>query len=123
MDFYHLYFKRSGLYSFLYKHLFHLILGLAIIFFLIYLLQNHIPNFEGLLDGVFESLNTYLILGIFFVSESFLGLIPPDFFIAWCKSFEKPFLMVSVLAVLSYLGGIISYFIGKGLGKIPKIEV
>lgn len=122
MDFYHLYFKRSGLYTFLYKHLFQLIIGLGLLFLLIYLLQNHLPNFEDSLDTIFKKLNMYLILGIFFVSESFLGLIPPDFFIAWCNSFERPYLMVSILAVLSYMGGVISYLIGKGFGKIPKIE-
>jgi membrane protein YqaA with SNARE-associated domain len=30
--------------------------------------------------------------------------------------------MVSVLAVLSYVGGVIAYFIGKYIGSQPKIE-
>lgn len=74
------------------------------------------------MDIFFKSLNKFWILTVFYVSESLLGLIPPDFFIAWSSSMEKPYEMVTLLALLSYIGGITSYCIGKQLGKIPKVE-
>ncbi|MBV1888036.1 MAG: short-chain dehydrogenase, partial [Urechidicola sp.] len=33
----------------------------------------------------------------------------------------EPILYVSFLALFSYLGGIISYFIGKSIAKLPKV--
>jgi len=68
-----------------------------------------------------------LVFVIFTISESFLGLIPPDFFIVWTKQLGSeigvnPWLLTFVLASLSYLGGMISYFIGMRLIHIPKIH-
>ena len=53
---------------------------------------------------------------------SFLGLIPPDFFILWGKQFQNPYAMVGLLAALSYGGGVISYIIGVYIGKLPKVH-
>ena len=58
---------------------------------------------------------------MFFASESLLGLIPPEIFIAWAGKTEMPLFFLTMLAVLSYLGGIISFFIGKGISKMPSV--
>jgi membrane protein YqaA with SNARE-associated domain len=62
------------------------------------------------------------IILAFFLSESFLGLIPPDFFILWAKQFNSPYAMVGLLSALSYCGGVISYVIGYYIGEIPKVQ-
>lgn len=62
------------------------------------------------------------ILVVFFISESFLGLIPPEIFIAWTKKTSNPIVNLSILASLSYIGGIVSYFIGKSILKIEKVK-
>lgn len=58
----------------------------------------------------------------FLVSETVLGLIPPDFFIAWASKSANPWLFLLILATISYAGGIISYMIGNRLILIPKIK-
>lgn len=67
-----------------------------------------------------ETFSQFGVLLTFFISETLLGLIPPEIFIAWTKKTSEPLLNLSVLAVLSYVGGILGYFIGRGV--ILKIE-
>ena len=62
------------------------------------------------------------VLIIFLISESILGMIPPDLFMIWATKFDSPFLILIILGVLSYIGGIFSYLIGYWLSKRPKIK-
>jgi membrane protein YqaA with SNARE-associated domain len=59
---------------------------------------------------------------LFFISETILGLIPPDFFIVWANSSNHPIILTTILAGLSYIGGLTAYFIGFRLSKTPKIN-
>ena len=51
-----------------------------------------------------------------------LTLIPPEIFIAWSKKTANPVLNLSILATLSYVGGIITFFIGKATLKINSVK-
>lgn len=51
-----------------------------------------------------------------------LGLIPPEIFIAWSGKMPSPWSYLSVLAVLSYAGGLLSYWIGQMITKIPSVH-
>jgi membrane protein YqaA with SNARE-associated domain len=64
-----------------------------------------------------------LVLVFFFVSETFLGLIPPDLFIIWAKQFASPYILVTVLAVLSYLAGLLAYYLGLRLVALEKLRL
>ncbi|HBY68967.1 MAG TPA: short-chain dehydrogenase, partial [Flavobacteriaceae bacterium] len=44
-----------------------------------------------------------------------------EIFIAWSSKMSDPVLYLSILATLSYLGGIGSYFIGKWILQIPSV--
>ncbi|MCD6543316.1 MAG: VTT domain-containing protein, partial [Flavobacteriaceae bacterium] len=69
--------------------------------------------------------NTYSpikIFILFFASESFLGLIPPEIFIAWAGKSASPILFLSFLALLSYMGGIVSFFIGISISKTQSVK-
>ena len=61
-------------------------------------------------------------MSVFFISESFLGLIPPELFIAWASKSPHPFFNVFILATISYLGGVVSYIIGGYLFLIPFVK-
>jgi membrane protein YqaA with SNARE-associated domain len=78
---------------------------------------------KEILEYVTENFHPVGVFAVFFASESILGLIPPEIFIAWCNQYEYPWLFLSILAVLSYLGGIISYFFGRGIANIPSVFV
>jgi membrane protein DedA with SNARE-associated domain len=58
----------------------------------------------------------FLIFGIYAISEVFVGIIPPEFFIIWALKFgslQSYLTIVFLLSILSYFAGIGGYFIGK----------
>jgi len=75
-----------------------------------------------MLVTVTETYSPLGIISVFFASESLLGLIPPELFIAWSGKSSSPILYLSLLALASYLGGVISYFIGRWMTKIPAVH-
>jgi membrane protein YqaA with SNARE-associated domain len=116
------YYIRSGLYRFMFRNAIKVILILAAVFFVFWFIEKYIIDLEYLFTTVLKSQKPGIIFILFFVSESILGLIPPDFFILWSKQFPHPYNAITILALLSYTGGYISYGIGKLLYKIPKIN-
>lgn len=120
---YHFYYKKKGVYSFLAKNVLKVGIGLLALVLILYLLNNLLPDFQGSIDRFINRFDTIPVLSLFFLSESLLGLIPPDIFIVWAQKFPSPYLMISLLAILSYTGGLVSYFIGKFIGQIPKVNL
>lgn len=83
-----------------------------------------VMDINDILVYVTENFHPLGVLAVFFASESVLGLIPPEIFIAWAGKFEEyQWYLLSLLGVLSYLGGIISYFVGRGFASIPSVFV
>lgn len=118
---YHIYFRRSGFYRFALMNLIYLlVIGAALVGVFTYIERNIIDL--GLVFETFVSgLETNWVYAVFFLSESFLGLMPPDFFLLWAQNFEHPYQVVTVLAVLSFAGGIISFYIGRFLSFHPRV--
>ena len=48
--------------------------------------------------------------------------MPPEIFIAWASKSEFPWLFLFALAMMSYMGGIVAYFIGNRLFLIPAVK-
>lgn len=102
--------------------------GLKIIFiwFLIMvpliLLLKHLIDLNPLFHYIVEHLSNGFVLVVFLLSESFLGMIPPDFFIIWAGKFNSSLLFIIILGILSYIGGVFSYLIGHWLSTRPKIK-
>ncbi len=119
---YHNYYKRTGFYSFLFRNLFWLLLTVAALIGLILIFQSYVEDFDTFFKSILRNLNLSYVFVIFFISESLLGLIPPDIFILWTKTLAHPYLNVALLAGLSYLGGINSYYLGKLIHKIPTVK-
>jgi membrane protein YqaA with SNARE-associated domain len=85
------------------------------------LIAKHMFDFDSIFGAITRNFSDAYVLIIFFISESFLGMIPPDIFMIWATKFDSPILILTILGILSYIGGAISYQIGYGLSKIPKI--
>ncbi|MCT4638105.1 MAG: VTT domain-containing protein [Bacteroidales bacterium] len=118
----HKYNKYTGFYTFIWgslKKSFLPIVGfvLAVVLFDIFVL-----DISDLFVRMTETYPTVGVLGVFFASESLLGLIPPEIFIGWSEKTESPIIMLSILATLSYLGGVISYGIGKLISRTPALK-
>ncbi len=118
---YHKYYKRTGLYKIIGKSIFKIVI-ILLIFITAGIIINKYFNLEQFFTDIVNSLNPYLVYLFFLSSETLLGLIPPDIFIIWGKHFSEPYLVVTLLASLSYIGGIFSYKIGILLRRIPKIK-
>lgn len=116
------YYKITRFYSFLkdtaYKG------GSAIVIFILLLLglEFFLLDINSLLNNLVETYSPQIIFSVFLTSESILGIIPPEIFIAWASKSVTPWLFLFMLATISYIGGIISYFIGSRLFLIPGIK-
>lgn len=116
------YYKITKFYSFLkdiaYKG------GIATAIFVVVLLSLDFFFFDInlLLDNLVATYSPPFIFAFFLISETFLGVIPPEVFIAWASKSSVPWFFLLVLATISYIGGIISYFIGNRLFLIPAVK-
>jgi membrane protein YqaA with SNARE-associated domain len=66
--------------------------------------------------------NPFLMYGVFFASESFLGLLPPDLFIIWITGLPPFIPKLALLAALSFSGGVVSYQIGRAFSQTQFIR-
>lgn len=110
------------MYGFVGRTLLKLFLILAGVGIAFYFTEKYLIDFDAIFKYMFQEVNIYLIFVIFFVSESLLGLIPPDLFIAWAKHCPNQYLSIGILSILSYSGGLVAYIIGKQIRKIHKIN-
>ncbi len=93
------------------------------IFMLIFIVFDYfIVDTKALLNTIVSNYSSWLVFSVFFISETFLGLLPPEFFIAWSSKVPDPWFYMFILATLSYVGGIVSYFMGQLLYKIPSVR-
>lgn len=117
----HQYYSYTGFYTFVWeavKKSFPYILALVIAVYAI----NHFFNINDALTRLTEALPAYGVLSFFFVSETLLGLVPPEIFIAWAGKMYSPWFYLGLLAVLSYGGGMLSYWMGRSITKMPSVH-
>ncbi len=119
---YHRFLKFKGIYRIAWKSLLRLVIAAAIIIGILVVAQLFISDLSTRINDFFEKWNPVTTLIVFFVSETILGLIPPDFFIAWSETTANPCLTLSLLAVLSCGGGIAAFYIGRWLRSFPRIN-
>lgn len=118
----HQYYSYTGFYAFLGKSLKKSAVPIILTVGLLFFINEYVFTIDDGLELLTNSFSRIGVLITFFVSETLLGLIPPEIFIGWSKKTANPIFNVSVLATLSYLGGMMSYFIGKASTKIPSMK-
>ncbi|MBL6657893.1 MAG: short-chain dehydrogenase [Flavobacteriales bacterium] len=116
------YFKITRFYSFLKDTAFKGGYLIALFVAVVFLLDTFVVDINLLLSNLVESFSPLAIFSIFLISESILGLLPPEVFIAWASKSSFSYLYLFTLASISYLGGVISYFIGGRLFLIPAVK-
>lgn len=117
----HQYYSYTGFYAFVRSSLGKAILPIGLFIVGLWIVHAFVIDFDDLFTSITTTYSPIAILSVFFASESFLGLIPPEIFIAWADKTNSPLFHLSLLAVLSYLGGVISYFIGRGIAVMPSV--
>lgn len=118
----HQYYKYTGFYSFLWQGIKKAILPTIVIVALLVFINYKFFNLNEILIYFTKNFSDFLIFTVFFISECILGLLPPDIFIAWSKNSVSPLFNLTILALLSYLGGVISYFLGMLIVAIPSVN-
>jgi membrane protein YqaA with SNARE-associated domain len=117
----HQYYSYTGFYNFVWqaiKKAFPYIIAIVIAVYTI----NHFWDINAALIHLTEILPSYGVLSFFFVSETLLGLIPPEIFIAWAGKMYNPWFYLSLLAFLSYGGGLLAYWMGRSITKMPSVH-
>jgi len=118
----HNYYGRTGFYLFVWESIKKAFLPIVITVVGVFLFNKYVYDINEGLETITETFSKVGILITFFLSETLLGLVPPEIFIAWSGKTESPILNLSLLATLSYLGGLLSYFIGKTALKIKSVK-
>ncbi len=118
-------YQRTGFYDLVLSNLWKLCAIIAMLIALYSVFRPYLAGFErDLLRIVRDDVPYPYVLVVFYLSESVLGLIPPDFFMLWAKLRfpEMPYTVVTLLASISYLGGITAYGIGRRVEHIPRVH-
>jgi len=98
--------------------------GVTIIVFVLLIigLEIFVLDINSILNNLVATYSPKVIFTVFLISETILGIVPPEVFIAWASKSVTPWLFLLVLATMSYVGGIISYFIGNRIFLIPSVK-
>lgn len=119
----HNYYSRTGFYMFIWESLKKAFIPVVSIIVGLFLINSYVYNINEGLENITETFSRLGIFSFFFTSETLLGLVPPEIFIAWTKKTPEPVLNLAILATLSYSGGLIAYFIGKTALKIKSVKL
>ncbi|PIF01473.1 MAG: short-chain dehydrogenase [Maribacter sp.] len=118
----HQYYSYTGFYAFVKSSMGKVIVPISLFIIGLWLVHLFVIDFNDLFISVTTKYSPLVILSVFLASESILGLVPPEIFIAWAGKTSTPISYLSVLALLSYLGGVFSFFMGKAISKIPSMS-
>jgi len=107
---------------FLFKNLFRGLLWFAVIITAFILAEDYIQTtFQKDIETIHNQ--PLIVYSVFFASEVIFGLIPPEFFMMlWILhkiSVAGYITNLIILTALSYVAGIIGYYIGKFFSKTP----
>lgn len=120
-DLYLLY-KNKGFFSYVGRNILLIIFFYAIFVLLVFLTGRYLVDFNRFFESLLDYLSDRFVLILFFVSESFLGLVPVDLFVIWTQKFNAPLYYLALLGVLSYAGAIISYRIGRWISGMSGVK-
>lgn len=110
---------------FLLRNLLKGVLWVIVIIAIFILAEDYIQaNFEGHIQAVRRE--PVALFSIFFTSEVFFGLVPPEIFmLVWILDrvpLHQYVINLSILTVISYLSGLIGYFIGTNFSRLPFLR-
>jgi len=116
------YYVYKGLISYVSGSIKKIIIPVVVIVLGLFLLERYVIDIDTAFEKFSATFSIYSIFASFLITESLLGLVPPELYIIWAGKSEMPWVFLSILAILSYLGGIVSYFIGRGISLFKKIQ-
>ena len=118
----HRYYKITRFYSFLRDSIYRSFFLIVIFVLLLMTVNYFIIDINLMINNITERYSPIVVFLFFLLSESLLGLIPPELFILWSSKSVFPELFLFVLATASYIGGILSYIIGMRISYFSTIS-
>lgn len=118
----HQYYSYTGFYRFLGDALKKAVPPILLVIGSLFAIHYFVIDINDALAYVIDNYSSALVLVLFLVSESILGIIPPELFIAWSGKTSNPVLYLSLIALMSYIGGIVSFFIGRAALKVERVH-
>jgi membrane protein YqaA with SNARE-associated domain len=116
------YYRITKFYDFLKKTAINSGLTIAVFLMVFVSLDYFFLDTKAILQSLVNNFTPKFILSLFFISETILGLLPPEIFIAWSAKMANPWIYLFLLGLLSYLGGICAYGLGNLTFKIPSVK-
>jgi membrane protein YqaA with SNARE-associated domain len=116
------YYKITNFYNFLKSTAVKGGITVAVVLIAFFILDYFVLDTHAILNSLVTNYSATFILSVFYASETILGLLPPELFIAWSSKMGEPVFFLFFLAFLSYLGGVSAYGLGKIVGLIPSIQ-
>lgn len=116
------YYKITKFYTFLKDTAFKAAIAVFGFVALLVFLEYFVLDFDVLLNNLVENYSPNVVFSSFLISETILGLVPPEIYIAWASKSATPWLFLLTLATLSYIGGVLAYLIGGRLFLVSSIK-
>ena len=116
--------EKDRLYrAFLWKNITNGLIWLGLILLVYFIAARTLPKEWGTYLQDYTD-RPFWMFSIFFFSETFTGLIPLELFVIWARQdpVSKYILYVFMLSVLSFIGGIIAYYIGTKVNDLPFLK-
>jgi len=114
--------KQRGIYGYMWWTSLKIVAIYGLILIAVVLIGKYLIDFDRFFSFLTDNLPDVLVIAVFTISESFLGMIPPDLFVIWASKFNSPFLFLTLLGILSYIGGVLSYLIGNWFSRQRRIK-
>jgi len=114
--------RKKGVYSYMLLTGLKIILIYAAVMVPVVLIGKYLIDVNSLFSFFTDHVSDPFVFIIFLLSESTFGMIPPDLFVIWSAKFNSPFLLLTILGILSYLGGVLAFYIGHLLSGQKKIK-
>jgi len=118
----HRYYRITRFYEFLKVSLYRSFFLIVIFVLLLMAVNFFIIDINLMINNISERYSPIVVVLFFLISESMLGLIPPEIFILWSSRSVYPDLFLFAIATASYLGGILSYLIGMRISYFSTIS-
>ena len=118
----HRYYRITRFYSFLKDSIYRSFFMIVIFVLLLMAINFFVIDINLMINTVIERYSPTVVILVFLLSESILGLIPPEIFILWSSKSASSYLFLFALATASYIGGAFSYLIGMRISYIPTIS-
>ncbi len=116
------FYRETGHLRFIGTNVLKIVFLYALVVVAVILVAKHVLNLNQIFQNIIDRFTDTQVLVLFFVSESLLGMIPPDLFMLWAEKFGEPLWMLTFLGVLSYVGGIVSYWLGIWISRQDRVK-